>query len=637
MISVTLNNLPCVAITPELAAELANIGEDAGSLNTLQWPAGVSAFAEGVFLMDKANADALKADRSSAVTVKLTDDLSGTTSDYIVTANRLWQLPHRPIHLQPIGTRATAGYWDGLYAVRLVDDRYWLKEATVSTSQSYNVTLPESRSDYFTSTLNGGTAFTWSGLITGLISDLGLSGQVTVNSTGSTVGGTPADFLMEGDGAAAMLDRVLATLGLVFYAGWGSSNSWGSTRYLIDTPTALASSVSALMAARLNDYMSGGPQYDMAGADSDAVGWLDVVMPSSVAIYFPRQPGTNSNAAGNIYSPTLNQYYRVNSTNGKPTGSTGRASYSINVFDNTWALGEVGAETNAAALQTRADTLAASYYARWQITKTQTRHRGFHNVGPFPGLIRWSLTPAGPFTVVSVPDNWWEYGGNRDILEGFRNRRVVGLGGIRTARTYDGSLLIYDNPARHDSFVRVKQNGGSNGDGTAYATYTYDCYDFADTSCTGTAMSGGPFAVLNGGTTSYSSGSAARIAPWGVNVAPTGSPAELVTLPSGTKQLRNVGETVQTKACGTNTVQAYTGDATLGSNVFAANARNPLTLTLASPSAVSGKPIIITADVAATGSVFLASASGINGASSWEMRPGDSVTLLSDGSTYRIT
>lgn len=100
-------------------------------------------------------------------------------------------------------------------------------------------------------------------------------------------------------------------------------------------------------------------------------------------------------------------------------------------------------------------------------------------------------------------------------------------------------------------FVRVKQSGGANGDGTLYATYTYDAYDFADATCTGTAMTGGPFAVLNGGSTSYSSGSAARIAPWGVNVAPTGSPAELVTRPDSTRQLRNVGETVMYQNCTT--------------------------------------------------------------------------------------
>lgn len=94
----------------------------------------------------------------------------------------------------------------------------------------------------------------------------------------------------------------------------------------------------------------------------------------------------------------------------------------------------------------------------------------------------------------------------------------------------------------------VKQSGGAQADGTHYATWTYGCYTLADTACSGSALSGGPFAVLNSGTTSYSQGSAARIAPWNVYAAPTGSTAELVTV-NGTRYLRNVGETIVTKNC----------------------------------------------------------------------------------------
>ena len=94
----------------------------------------------------------------------------------------------------------------------------------------------------------------------------------------------------------------------------------------------------------------------------------------------------------------------------------------------------------------------------------------------------------------------------------------------------------------------VKQNGGSQADGTNFASFTYDCYQLADKGCTGSALSGGPFAVLNSGSSSYSEGSAARIAPWGVTPAPTGSTAELVTV-GGTQYLRGVGETVIVQNC----------------------------------------------------------------------------------------
>ena len=44
-------------LAAELAEALHRAGQDASALNALQWPAGASAFAEGLFLVTKATAD----------------------------------------------------------------------------------------------------------------------------------------------------------------------------------------------------------------------------------------------------------------------------------------------------------------------------------------------------------------------------------------------------------------------------------------------------------------------------------------------------------------------------------------------------------------------------------------------------
>ncbi len=75
MLTVTINGLPCVAMTPELVEELARMGENVSLLNRLEIPPGASKYARGTFLMHSDQAKLLASgDRTASFNVHFHDD-----------------------------------------------------------------------------------------------------------------------------------------------------------------------------------------------------------------------------------------------------------------------------------------------------------------------------------------------------------------------------------------------------------------------------------------------------------------------------------------------------------------------------------------------------------------------------------
>ena len=422
MLTLTIDNLPCVAITPELADELSAMGEDVHQLNRLTWPAGASQHGRGVFLMHSDEATKLARDpRSRLVTVRFSDD-SVSAADGTFSVG-MYQIEHRPVHVSTVGTP-----YPGLYAVTLVDARYFWQG--VLTTASFDVTTTGDRTTYYDETKNSGNAWTWPQVIAQLAGILG----ITVNT--STVTGTvgdPTDYLMCPDAVGITLDRICAALGMLFVAGIDGT-------YSVVAPQSLNSNALKHNDQFLRERVSGGVIRSAGSTDGQT--WLDTVMPSTVKVLFPRQVPAGTDAHDSANPPPLRQFYVATSTAGKPAGTTGRTGYSAIVNDALWAVGAIGSETNATALQSRADYLAAAFYNRYQMTLHNVRLMGFLNIGVIAGVISWQLTAGGGFTDFLTRDEWGMFGGNQNVGDGFTGAKVIGLGGIQTHKTFDGGLII---------------------------------------------------------------------------------------------------------------------------------------------------------------------------------------------------
>lgn len=428
MIELTVNGLPCVAVTAELAACISELGENPADFNWLSWPAGASNYAESVLLMHSDDAAKLaKGDRSVSVALVFSDDTQSRPQDGQIKPTSMYQIEHRPIHTMS-GASNTS-----LVAVRLVDARYFW--AGIMVNDGYNMTTTADRSVYYDqSEAAGPTAYTFDTLIALLLSTIGISGTTSAASAS----GTPNDQLINGERACDALDRLLASAGMVFYA-YPSAVSGKS--YCIDNPSRFNTNVALANDRFLPDRIAGDVVYTSGDANGKA--WLNAIMPSSVTVLFPREiPSSAADTGSSTNPPVLRQFYKVVSTANKPSGVTGRSNFTAIVHDTLWARGPIGSETNAAALATRADVIAGVYYGKFKANHTACRLKGWAAVAPIPGEVVWRLTPSGPYTDIHTNSNWGIYGGDVDVVDGFNRKRVSGLGGIQTFRSYDGSLYL---------------------------------------------------------------------------------------------------------------------------------------------------------------------------------------------------
>ena len=74
---ITINNLPCVAVTDKVAEWLMLIGEDPRRMNRMEWPQGAAQWADGRFVATRAVVDQLYADRGGGANLKLDDSNGG--------------------------------------------------------------------------------------------------------------------------------------------------------------------------------------------------------------------------------------------------------------------------------------------------------------------------------------------------------------------------------------------------------------------------------------------------------------------------------------------------------------------------------------------------------------------------------
>lgn len=428
MISITLNGLPCIPLTDELTATLAVMGEDITALNCLTWPTGASKSAKAIFLVHSEVAKSLaQGDRSQAISVVMKDDSLSATDGTIYAS--MFQTEHRPIHFSKASEPS-----EGLYAITLVDDRYFW--TGINTDSSFNVTTSADRSSYYDETKNGASAWTWGQVIDHLAGLLG----VYIDSSAASASGDPTDYLLTSEPVTVALDRVCSSLGLIFVAELAGGFS-------VKSPASLNSNAAHHNIKFLRERMAGGSFRDSSTTDGKA--WLDAIMPSEVVVRFPRQVPPSVDAYNASNPPPLRQFCVLTSSSGKPTGAVGRSAYKITLDDAMWAIGPVGAETNLSALQLRADAVSAAYYTRWQTTLNDCRLMGFVNLGPVSGTVIWRLSASGAFTDIHVLDGLTDADKTGDGV-------VIGLGNVQAHRTRDGALVISGNAG----------NGGNGGIGT---------------------------------------------------------------------------------------------------------------------------------------------------------------------------
>lgn len=459
------NNYAVIVITNEIAEWLQGIGEDPLKLNSMHWEGvGASKWSTGRFLITKETSDYLKnLNRSSPVLLTFIDEQAKNSAG-TVSFDQLYQLPHRPIHLR---YDAGGNVIDGIFELTLVDERYFWQGNPTTASSSLNVTLPQDRTKYFDNTTNGAnTPWAWTDLVTKLLSNLGISNSVANNISLDSGSQTPSDALFFDEPAAVTLDRVLASIGCVLGVRWNAAG--GTKRYIIDTPFNLTSNIGDIEDSLLDDRYLGGAAYIPGSPDGNA--WLDAIMPAGVIVRFPRQlqsTGTDSESASK--PGELNQFFIATSIAGKPTNTTGRVGQNVVINDSMWAIGPIDSETNATALQQRADYLAKQYYRRWKLPQIDVKIRGFYSFSSaWCGQIDWCLLPTAPLTIARV--NWKTmglWGGDEDVgFEGFNRKRVVGVGGVQAIKTFDGSLLLV-SPNQSTFEARITNKSG------AFPAWTY--------------------------------------------------------------------------------------------------------------------------------------------------------------------
>ena len=431
-VTITLNEQPCVAITPDIAAALAEFGEtDVGRLNRLDWRHGASRWSEGHFLGTLDTVYNLRDDAKAgrAIVVTLTDPTDPAHGKVI--ASRMNMLAPRPLHL---GNNEDTG----LYDVCLVDDRYFWQGNLAFSAGNTNDTTTADRSTYYDASMNGASPWMWTQLINYLLADLGIGGVTSVTMPTSLTGAVdPTDYLVRAEPAALTLDRVCAALGLVFLANWG--NATGKA-YQIGPPSSFTG-LTDIEDAAIPKRWGGGKIYNAGEQDGRDV--LNLIMPASVTVVFPRESAASQqDSKANTSAPPINQFFTLSSTAGKPTDTTGRAGYSVVLHDTVWAIGPAGAETNLTALQARADFLAGAYYQRFRGMRAVGTLHGWRAFGMWAGYVSWMLTTAGPFTIYRADDDWWGYGGDRDGGTGLLAARVTGLGTVQTYKGWSGELFI---------------------------------------------------------------------------------------------------------------------------------------------------------------------------------------------------
>lgn len=467
---ITVNNLPCVAVTDEIAEWFRMIGEDPKAINRMVWPQGASQWSDGRFIVTRETADSIYGDPGGGIKLIFDDGAGG-----VVTLSNLILLPPRPIHIY--GNKIDNPD-NALYEIRITDERYNWQFFHVD-DQQYNVTKAADRTDTF----DAASPKTWEDIVDDLLTELGISSS-TNKDLGSLATDTPYDYAFYGDNAAQALDRICAAIGVVFVASWDDIGGGESaTRYAISPASSL---IQKFESQGTNPYtgvdantLGGGPEFASSAFSGSGKFFLNRY-PSGVRVLFPRQPESDATQENKVQD----QFAEYTSVVGKPTiGKAVTASHTL--YGDIWAVGPVGSETNAVDLQARADNLSSAYYARFSVAQTKAVWRGYVNKGRFPGEVTWKLTGAGPLSIYSTETDYYGYGLDRSIGNDFTTAPMFGLDGIRVYRSPDGSMRIAQAGASESKFLaRITGNATLATDRFKYAwnEVAMDGNDTADVS-----------------------------------------------------------------------------------------------------------------------------------------------------------
>lgn len=309
-------------------------------LGVLKWPRHARKWATGLFLATKTQLDSIRAiiytGGSYAAANLILNDESGV-AHRTVTAN-LWMLPAHPVVQIP-------GY-EQLYAVILVDGRWFLNKQTVNIAES---------------ALNGSTS--WSSVLT-------LAGANVVSTVNSA-------YLTPGPANAAVAEYTAITLDSLAY-------NCGLRVCAALDGTLTAQNITAAQAAEAGNATLGfvpvcGGSLLLTGAASDSVS----LKPAAVEVIFP-----------NLDSGAV-----ITKTSATVTG--GSAEVGTQVWKSTGVTATDPVWTPTAALQAFTDQFSSDWY-KWQLGDVNETFLGTCNWSPtsLDDMVEWVFNEANITTRV---------------------------------------------------------------------------------------------------------------------------------------------------------------------------------------------------------------------------------------------
>lgn len=372
--------------------------------NSLFNPLGVQS-ARGFFLLLKSQLDSLHREALHTVTF---DDARWAS----VTAHNL-VIAREPVK---VGYTFAEGQEDAVYLVEVADRRWACHNPTFQTpaKKYYNINARGWNTDYYTSSTNGGTAWTWTGMaedLWNLLSDkLGTYPGLPV-----TPSGTPENFIFLGVSAWYALCQVLWRIGCAVSCDLSLEENQYSIVQIGATDNAMEALLDNLETAhrKLHD------------AEYQAI--VRGKIPYGVRVFFHRREqhyGTERDTPKDSNQWLTGSVYSVDIVG--PESDEAESGTYHPIWDDMQAIYDTsGALTNGAALDTRAQERSDDYFRMYRNGGGQRLHRIFDGVvstGPGSTLkgVSWRTDHLGaivteiirhPFQMLAVDGggNWIEF------------------------------------------------------------------------------------------------------------------------------------------------------------------------------------------------------------------------------------
>jgi hypothetical protein len=426
-------------------------------------PPRLCRWGEGHFLVDDETATAIanvQQNNRSPIHVRFADELTapGTLWSGIVTIRCV---------VKNFRLVVDSGAGNRLWDMEVADERYVLRNVLCANTQVYNITDAGATDDpalamrYHTSTLNGGTPWTWQQILTALFAMIPSSfnfhsGNATVLPTGSTFPTTaPEDFNFSNLPVGVAMDMLAEAVGL-FYVFRPYIDDGQTGPKLVSAKSGAtgteAWNTNAIVVAR--PYNESG---DLRSAPFPA-GLSPIEIPGTIRVCFPRKwlwGETEWRTDQSSALPAL-PYYAVNAADSVRDGimSSGDeydTRQTLAVYDHRWAIYQRDSATcqNSAALQTRADEIGASVWRNMFYSVRGRRvDRGIFRYQPsgWAQALMWQNGADGLYTVVNADPNF-----NNPMMEMYEHpqNRIRGIGGVTVLHTPGGHTTIHAAIPKH--------------------------------------------------------------------------------------------------------------------------------------------------------------------------------------------